>query len=248
SLQRVLLMLARPRQTPCMRKKFISQFSSARCSRARTLGGEGGFCSYVSIGLFLCLAGVLVAFFTFAGPTGALQAQGAAHQSNNWANVIKIMNPVSPQASGTWTVTGSLNAARFEHTATLLLNGMVLVAGGGNGTGNTLASAELYDPASGRWTGTGSLNIGRSDHTATLLPNSTVLAAGGFDDNFSPSSSAELYDPASGSWTATGDLNSGRYFHTATLLPNGTALVAAGVGSTGVFASAELYDPANGSW
>src|SRR5438045_2067884 len=68
-------------------------------------------------------------FFTFGGPTGALQAQGAAHQSNNRANVIKIMNPVSPQASGTWTITGSLNAARFEHTATLLLNGMVLLQG-----------------------------------------------------------------------------------------------------------------------
>src|SRR5436190_23660711 len=207
-------MLARPRQTPCMKKKFISQFSSARCSGARMLGGEGGFCSYVSIGLFLWLAGVLVAFFTFGGPTGALQAQGAAHQSNNWANVIKIMNPVSPQASGTWTVTGSLNAARFEHTATLLLNGMVLVAGGGDGTGNMLTSAELYDTASGMWTATGSLNVGRWSHTTTLLPNGMVLVAGGADDNFSLAS-AELYDPVSGSWSATGSLNTARLGHTA---------------------------------
>src|SRR5438067_2047745 len=175
-------MLARPRQTPCMKKKFISQFSSARCSRARTLGGEGGFCSYVSIGLFLCLAGVLVAFFTFGGPTGALQAQGAAHQSNNRANVIKIMNPVSPQASGTWTMTGSLNAGRGRHTATLLSNEMVLVAGGVDFDGFLLASAELYDPASGSWSATGTLNVARRSHTTTLLPNGMVLAAGGFDD------------------------------------------------------------------
>ena len=62
-------------------KKFISQFSSARCSRAERWAAKIGFCSYVFIGLFLCLAEVFVAFLTFAGPTEALQAQGAAHQS-----------------------------------------------------------------------------------------------------------------------------------------------------------------------
>ena len=53
-------------------------------------------------------------------------------------------------ASRTWTATGSLNTARYYHTATLLQNGMVLVAGGA-GLGG-IASAELYDPASGTWT------------------------------------------------------------------------------------------------
>src|SRR5437762_211556 len=54
-------------------------------------------------------------------------------------------------AGGTWTFTGSLNTARGSHTATLLPNGKVLVAGGINSSG-VLASAELYDPASGTWT------------------------------------------------------------------------------------------------
>ena len=36
-------------------------------------------------------------------------------------------------ASGTWSVTGSLATAREFHTATLLSNGKVLVAGGFNG-------------------------------------------------------------------------------------------------------------------
>ena len=58
------------------------------------------------------------------------------------------------------------------HTATLLPNGKVLVAGG-NGT-----SAELYDPALGTWTPTGNLNTVRFGHTATLLPNGKVLLAG----------------------------------------------------------------------
>ena len=87
-------------------------------------------------------------------------------------------------ASGTWTATGSLATARFYHTATLLPNGKVLVAGGiDNNFIAALASAELYDPASGTWTATGSLANARYLHTATLLPNGKVLVAGGFDSD-----------------------------------------------------------------
>ena len=74
-------------------------------------------------------------------------------------------------ASGTWTATGSLNTARYLHTATLLQNGMVLVAGGQDSNFIVSASAELYDPASGTWTATGSLNAAREFHTETLLQN-----------------------------------------------------------------------------
>ena len=138
-------------------------------------------------------------------------------------------------ASGTWTVTGSLNTGRLAHTATLLPNGKVLVAGG---VGSLLASAELYDPASGSWTVTGNLNIARDHHTATLLPNGKVLVAGG--QGFGALASAELYDPASGTWTVTGNLNTARYYHTATLLPNGMVLVAGGWnGGRGTPGSAE---------
>src|ERR1700730_11300798 len=87
---------------------------------------------------------------------------------------------VQPCAGQTWTATGSLGAARFDHTATLLANGQVLVAGGYS-NGSYLASAELYDPASGTWTGTGSLATARRGHTATLLPNGKLLVAGGFN-------------------------------------------------------------------
>src|SRR5262249_37285239 len=154
-------------------------------------------------------------------------------------------------ASGTWTVTGSLSTARYPHTATLLSNGMVLVAGG-----IASASAELYDPASGTWTVTGSLNTARVDHTATLLPNGMVLVAGGFDTTFIASASAELYDPASGTWAATGNLNAARAFHTATLLPNGMVLVTGGEDGptfttftpSDILSFAELYDPASGTW
>src|SRR5882724_2823996 len=141
--------------------------------------------------------------------------------------------------SGTWTPTGSLNTARLLQTATLLPNGMVLIAGGFS------ASAELYNPASGTWTPTGSLNTARGFHTATLLHNGMVLVAGGFGAN-NYLASAELYDPASGTWTPTGSLNTARDGHTATLLPNGMVLVAGGFGASGPpLASAEHYDPAS---
>jgi hypothetical protein len=95
-------------------------------------------------------------------------------------------------ATGAWTATGSLGTGRDGHTATLLPNVKVLVAGGFY-TFGTLASAELYDPASGTWSATGSLNTARAYDTATLLPNGLVLVAGGSNDNFFSLASAELY-------------------------------------------------------
>ncbi len=149
-------------------------------------------------------------------------------------------------ASGIWTVTGSLASGRYYHTATLLPNGKVLVAGGSNYP-DYFASAELYDPATGTWTVTGSLKTARGYHTATLLPNGKVLVAGGFGGT-GQLASAELYDPTSGVWTATGSLNTARRQDTATLLSNGKVLVAGGFDSSGYSASAELYDPASETW
>ena len=94
-----------------------------------------------------------------------------------------------------------MNAARSDHTATLLPSGLVLVAGGFDGNG-LLASAELYDPANGTRSVTGSLHSARNSHTATLLPNGMVLVAGGHS---SGASGAELYDPVSGTLECYGD-------------------------------------------
>ena len=163
--------------------------------------------------------------------------------------VILLLSMTLPQtvaAAGTWAATGSLFTGRYGHTATRLLNGKVLVAGGRG----ALTSAELYDPATGTWSTTGPLAIGRAEHTATLLSDGKVLVAGG--DNNGALSSAEIYDPdpAKGTWTTTnGPLANGRSSHTATLLPNGKVLVAGGY-NNGALASAEIYDPdpAKGTW
>jgi N-acetylneuraminic acid mutarotase len=147
---------------------------------------------------------------------------------------LLLVQPCAADSDG-FISTGSLGTARLEHSATLLPNGKVLVAGGFDSSfTNILVSAELYDPASGTWTATGNMRNVQTAHTATLLPNGKVLVAGGggFGSNANHSILAELYDPASGTWTATGSLATARRNHTATLLPNGKVLVAGGINNT----------------
>jgi hypothetical protein len=101
-------------------------------------------------------------------------------------------------ATGTWTATAKLSAARDAYTLTLLANGQVLAAGGSNGgwgVCNNLTSAELYDPVQGVWLRTGNMNGPRHYHTATVLHNGQVLVAGGEDCDGNFYSSAELYTP-----------------------------------------------------
>jgi hypothetical protein len=160
----------------------------------------------------------------------------------------------SARAAGPWSSTGSLAAARDLHTATLLPNGDVLVAGGRNG--GPSVKAELYHPSTGTWTRTGSMTTARYWHRATLLRNGKVLVVG---TNQWPSSSyeaftatvrsAELYDPITGRWSPTGSMVDALYFRTLTLLPNGKVLAAGGSTVEGQESNhAELYNPATGAW
>ena len=95
-------------------------------------------------------------------------------------------------ASGIWTATGSLNAERYFHIATLLQKGNVLVAGGWDSNLIASASTEVYNQATGTWIATGSLDSARALHTATTLQNGKVLVAGRQDRNYSVLTSAEL--------------------------------------------------------
>jgi hypothetical protein len=137
---------------------------------------------------------------------------------------------------------GMMTSARFGHTATLLVSGQVLIAGG-TGVSAQLATAELYDPTSQMFTVTGNMTIARSGHTATLLADKAlpnygyVLAAAG------GSQTAELYDPTTGTFAATGSMVVAHDEPTATLLQNGQVLIAGG-GTV----SAELFNPATGTF
>jgi hypothetical protein len=157
--------------------------------------------------------------------------------------------PVTVQ-QGAFVPTGNPTVTRTEHTATLLPNGMVLIAGGSGDFSDVGASAELYDPSTGIFTATGSMAEARSEHTATLLPSGKVLVAGGINTWTGVSvASAELYDPSPGRFTAAGSTAVTRASHTATMLPSGSVLIAGGTDPDGLsLASAELYDPSAGKF
>jgi hypothetical protein len=154
--------------------------------------------------------------------------------------------------SGGFNSTGSMKVARINHTATLLSNGEVLVAGGNNHTDGYLSSAEVYNPSTGKWTLMGSMTVPRDGHDAVLLQNGQVLVAGGIDASTigcTTLATAELYNPSTGTWTGTGSMSVGRYSFTLTLLSNGEVLAAGGTNcGNGGLLSAELYNPATGTW
>jgi len=144
-----------------------------------------------------------------------------------------------------WSGAEALAVARYGHTATLLPDSRVLVAGGNGGSGS-LQDSELYDAAADTWSAAGSLLANRHDHTATLLPNGRVLVAGGYGGgNFL--SSAELYHPVAAVWSPADTLGTARRHHTATLLADGRLLIAGGENGNAL-AGAELYDPIADSW
>jgi hypothetical protein len=134
---------------------------------------------------------------------------------------------------------------RQLHSATLLANGKVLIAGGVITSGAWRNSAELYDPATGTFAMTGSMFNSRYSHSATLLTNGKVLIAGGFHGSFI--NAAELYDPTAGTFSNTGGMSSPRAYQTATLLPNGKVLITGGQNG-GALNSVDLYDPAAGTF
>ena len=149
------------------------------------------------------------------------------------------------QAVNAFIRTGGARPERWGHTATLLADGRVLIAGGTAGV-DPASNPELYDPATGAFTSVTPLLAPVSDAlTATLLPNGNVLIAGGRAPSGSSSPRAELYDAATGSFTALGDMTTDRAFHTATLLPDGKVLIAGANnyngGSSPGLASAEIY-------
>jgi hypothetical protein len=149
--------------------------------------------------------------------------------------------------NGRVTAAGRMTTLRSGHTATLLADGKVLLAGGmerAEGDEVNTDTAELFDPAKNNCLPTGRMQAPRSGHTATLLANGDVLITGGFDHG-AMLDNAELYHPATGTFSPAGHLNVRRSGHTATLLKDGRVLITGGnYNLAEVHASAEFYDPA----
>jgi len=154
--------------------------------------------------------------------------------------------------SSGWISTGNMSVARMSFSMTTLVDGRVLAAGGRDGAGHQLASAELYDPATGTWSSTGAMRQPREGHTSTLLPNGLVLVAGGQNAVSGELPTAELYNPASGKWRPTGHMAQERACHGAALIPAGPMagrVLVFGDSCGGVpRATAELFDPRTGTW
>jgi hypothetical protein len=175
-----------------------------------------------------------------------------AHRTDFAAVVLTLaallLGVAKTGASSSWTFTGSLDGKWYQHSATLLHDGHVLLCGGCC----AYSSATLYDPVSGHSTNTGSMSSDHFRFAATLLKSGRVLVVGGDNGHVGGEySTAELYDPDTGTWTAAGSMTTKRVFPTATLLENGKVLVAGGsqlLNGTQPTSSAELYDPDTGTW
>lgn len=126
-----------------------------------------------------------------------------------------------------WSTTGSLVAPRSGHAAVRLLDGRVLLIGGGkNATGSYLFTTELYDPSTGTWSAAGTIGAGGDKPTLTLLADGRALAAGGYAGGWL--ADAALFDPATNTWTSLPPMLTPRSSATATLLADGRVLLAGG--------------------
>ena len=141
-----------------------------------------------------------------------------------------------------WATASPMALPRALHAAVQLLDGRVLVAGGG--------PPEIFDPTTGAWTATGALDGAFEMARGVVLADGRVLLTGS-----TPSDpvSAAIYDPATDSWRATAPMHADRTFHSAARLGDGRVLVAGGFfydeqGAEEYVLSTEVFDPATETW
>jgi pSer/pThr/pTyr-binding forkhead associated (FHA) protein len=155
---------------------------------------------------------------------------GESNTANGFLNSAEIYDPAT--GTFTWTAggaTGGLNTARYNHQATLLYTGKVLIFGG-VGPGNVvLDSAELYDPETDTFTTTDSMKTARNNALFTMLPNGKILVSNGSSDTTgTPIQAVEIYDPATEKFTAAGNALVARYYNRIVRLDNGKTIFVGG--------------------
>ena len=167
--------------------------------------------------------------------------------------------------AGTFSATGSMSVPREGHTATMLRDGRVLIAGGSDNGIHTLDSAEIYDPSSGTFSRTGHLHQPRVAHVAAILGTGKVLIAGGgrggMPSGYISYDTAEMYDPVTRKFTAVrAHMKSDRVGAAAVKLNDGRVLIVGGksgrmmtsrlrnIASLTPLNTAEIYDPESGTF
>jgi hypothetical protein len=147
---------------------------------------------------------------------------------------------------GTWSVYQDQGSVSINMSETLLADGTVLIAGGGDSI-TSATEAEIFTPSTNGWALVASMLKPRDQHTATLLPDGTVLAAGGTSSGTqaTPVASAETYDPETNRWTLAGAMITPRFDQMAILLKTGKVLLCGGTQNVNTnLSSCELYNPA----
>ncbi len=155
---------------------------------------------------------------------------------NIYYNTCEIYDP----ATESWSFIDSLSEGRAGHTATILDNGKVLVAGGYGGI-NYLNSCEIYDPVTNQWSAAGNLLHARDYHSSLPLSDGRVLVSGGTTpDSTLGTRYCEIYDPTANSWSEAGEMTVPRTSHKSVLLFDSTVLITGGSFEPEIW---EIYDP-----
>ena len=156
---------------------------------------------------------------------------------------------------------GAMFHSRVYHSATLLPDGRVLVAGGMNEAFTPLRTTEMFDPETNRWTEAEEMKESRTEHSAALLEDGRVIVTGGLNEDLEIVGTTEIFDPQTGKWSQRESMRTVRRGHFTLSLPDGTVAVVGGIGqtlgglgilanisATGALLSTEIYDPKTDNW
>ncbi|MGH9281657.1 MAG: kelch repeat-containing protein, partial [Acidimicrobiales bacterium] len=204
-----------------------------------------------------------------SGPSAACGSNcGKVLSSGGFASLAEQDSPASKAAflydpaTESWRRTADMNVPRVNHSATLLPDGTVLVAGGcqvrrrGCGPSGGLAdtTAEIFHPDTETWTMTNPMNAGRAMFPVVFLDPvvgacsdlcGKVLAIGGVS-NGAQMETVEAYDPVAGTWSVRAPLGVGRYANPGLQVPGGSVVAIGSYG--GERTSSEFLDLATGEW